>query len=291
MEVWFTEDQTPDMRLSVRVRRVLHRERTPFQEILVLDTVPLGRVLVLDDVIQTTEFEEFTYHEMMAHVPLFAHPDPQRVLVVGGGDGGVIREVLRHPTVREAHLAEIDERVIAAARQYLPSISAALDDPRCRIVVTDGIRHVAEHEDAYDVIIVDSTDPVGPAVGLFSEDFYRSVHRALREDGIFVAQTESPFYNRDLLRGIQEALGRVFPRSGLYLAVVPGYPGGMWSISYGSKGPDPRRVPPGRWEQRGGPAFGTRYYTPAVHEAAFVLPPFVAELLPGAAGAAAGGAR
>lgn len=291
MQVWFSEDQTPDMRLSLRVRKVLHHEKTPYQEIMVLDTPQFGRTLILDDIIQTSEFEEFTYHEMMAHVPLFAHPNPERVLVVGGGDGGVIREALKHPTVREAHLAEIDERVVALSRQYLPSISSGLDDPRCKVFITDGIRHVAESPDTYDVIMVDSTDPIGPAVGLFSEEFYRSVHRALREGGLFVCQSESPFYNRDIIRNVQQTLRRVFPISGLYLVVVPGYPGGMWALGYGSKGPDPRTVPPERYAERGFERFGTRYYSPAVHAAAFALPPFVAELLPDGTATGGGNAR
>lgn len=281
MQVWFYEDQSPDLRIGLRVRSVVHHEKSPYQEILVVDTDEWGRMLALDNIIQTNEVTEFVYHEMMAHVALFAHPNPERVLVVGGGDGGVIREVVKHPTVREAVLAEIDEAVIEAARRYLPSISSGLDDPRARIAVGDGIAHVASSPDTYDVIIVDSTDPIGPAVGLFSEEFYRSAHQALRDGGLFVAQTESPFYNADLIRRVQQALRNVFPWSGMYWGAVPEYPGGFWTMSIGSKGGDPRQVPAGRYEERRFDTFATKYYAPDVHGAAFVLPPFALELLPG----------
>lgn len=281
MQVWFYEDQSPDLRIGLRVRSVVHHEKSPYQEILVVDTDEWGRMLALDNIIQTNEVTEFVYHEMMAHVALFAHPNPERVLVVGGGDGGVIREVVKHPTVREAVLAEIDEAVIEAARRYLPSISSGLDDARARIAVGDGIAHVAASPDTYDVIIVDSTDPIGPAVGLFSEEFYRSAHQALRDGGLFVAQTESPFYNADLIRRVQQALRNVFPWSGMYWGAVPEYPGGFWTMSIGSKGGDPRQVPAGRYEERRFDTFATKYYAPDVHGAAFVLPPFALELLPG----------
>lgn len=275
VEVWFTENQTQHLRISVRVRNILHHERSEYQELMVLDTHEFGRMLVLDNVIQTSERDEFTYHEMMAHVPLFAHPNPRRVLVIGGGDGGVLREVLRHPTVEAAHLAEIDGRVVEVARELLPAINN-FDDPRARVFITDGIRYVQEHPDTYDVIIVDSTDPVGPAVALFQENFHRAVFAALRENGIFVQQSESPFYQRDLIRQVQASLRRVFPVAALYWGVVPTYPGGLWTYSVASKGPDPSRPDAERWSRYG---LATRYYTPEVHRAAFVLPPFVAGLV------------
>jgi len=296
VQIWFYEDQTDHIRIDLRVREIVHREQSPYQEILVVDTDEWGRLLALDDVIQTSEVTEFIYHEMIAHVGLFAHPNPERVLVVGGGDGGTIREVVKHPTVREAVLAEIDAAVVEAARRYLPSLSSGFDDPRCRIEIGDGIAHVAASPDTYDVIIVDSTDPVGPAVGLFTEDFYRSAYRALREGGVLVAQTESAFYNTDLIRSVQQALRDIFPWSGMYWFAVADYPGGFWTIAIASKAGDPRRVPAERYGQRQFETFATRYYTPEVHEAAFVLPPFAAELLPagapqraGAAGGAAPG--
>lgn len=278
MKLRFTEDQTDNLRISLRVREVLHHTQSPYQEVLIVDTHEWGRMLALDDVIQTSERLEFGYHEMIAHVPLFAHPNPERVLVVGGGDGGTIREVVKHPTVQQVVLAEIDQAVIDASKNYLPSISTGLDDPRCRLAVGDGIKHVADSTGEYDVIIVDSTDPVGPAIGLFHEDFYRLAFNALRSGGIFVAQTESAYYNRQLIARVQQALGNVFPTAGLYWGVAPEYPGGFWTYSIASKGPDPVHVPAERYAERGFEGFATKYYSPAIHAAAFVLPPFVAEL-------------
>lgn len=275
MECWFTENQSPNLRISCRVTEVLHREKTPYQEIAVYETPQWGRLLTLDDVIMTTDRDEFVYHEMMAHIPLCTHPAPRRVLVIGGGDGGVVREVLKHP-VEAVSLVEIDGRVIDVCREYFPAISCGLSDPRVTILVDDGIAHVARHRDAYDVIIVDSTDPVGPAVGLFREEFYRSVAEALTPDGLFVAQTESPFYNASLIQGIHEALGRIFPITRLCYAGIPTYPSGFWTISMGSKRHDPLAGPVGR-----AAGLSTRYYSPEVHRGAFALPPFVQALVRG----------
>ncbi|MEX2355527.1 MAG: polyamine aminopropyltransferase [Thermaerobacterales bacterium] len=278
MKVWFSEDQTPDMRLSLRVTAVLHHEQSPYQEILVVDTPQFGRALILDNALQTSVVEEFVYHEMIAHVPLFGHPCPRKVLVIGGGDGGALREVLKHSTVEEARLVEIDERVVAVAQKFLPETSSCMADPRARVMITDGIRHVAESEAEYDVIIVDSTDPIGPAVPLFGDEFHRSAARALRPGGIFVQQSESPFFHQDLIRRVQRSLRGAFPWAGLYAANVPLYPGGLWTFSIAAAEPVPARAPTERVRERGYQNFHTRYYSPAVHEAAFVLPPFVTAL-------------
>lgn len=276
IDLWFTEKQTDNMALSLRLKTALHREQTKYQDLLLVDTYQFGRMLVLDGCIMTTEVDEFVYHEMMAHVPLFTHPNPRRVLVVGGGDGGVIREVLKHPTVEEAILAEIDERVIAVCKEYLPSISHALDDPRCKIMIGDGIEFVQKHKNAFDVIIVDSTDPIGPAVGLYAKAFYRSVYEALTEDGLFVAQTESPFVNPQFIRDVQRRVGEVFPITTLYWAAVPTYPTGFWSITLGSKKHDPRTVDVRtRFEKLN---LETKYYDPEYHRMAFHLPRFARNL-------------
>ncbi|MDQ0287353.1 spermidine synthase [Desulfofundulus luciae] len=274
MNCWFTELQTDHMKLSCRVKKVLCEEKTPFQHLAVYDTVQFGRMLALDDVIQTTVKDEFVYHEMIAHVGLNTHPNPRRVLVIGGGDGGSIREILKHSSVEQATLVEIDERVIAAAKEYLPEISCALDDPRVRVIVDDGIKHVKENRNTYDMIIVDSTDPVGPAEGLFGKAFYQDVHDALTEDGLFVAQTESPFFNQDIISRVFRDIRSIFPITRLFLACVPTYPGGLWSFTMGSKKYDPRQV-----NVLELPDLKTRYYSPAIHRAAFELPPFVAELV------------
>ncbi len=273
MQCWFTENQSPDLRISCRVKKVLHQERSEFQEIAVYDTGQYGRLLALDDVIMTTDRDEFVYHEMMAHVPLVTHPNPKRVLVIGGGDGGVVREVIKHP-VEEVHLCEIDGRVIEVCKEYFPAISAGYKDPRVRIHVADGIEFVRQRKGQFDVIIVDSTDPVGPAEGLFREEFYRSVSKALAPEGLFVGQTESPFFNGDLIKSIHEGLNRIFPVVRLYLANIPTYPGGLWSISMGSKQADPLSADLKRAE-----GLKTRYYSAEVHRGCFALPLFVKQLI------------
>ncbi|MBX5436122.1 MAG: polyamine aminopropyltransferase [Alicyclobacillaceae bacterium] len=275
MELWFTERQTDNLTIGLRVTGTVHSEQTRYQGLDVVETVEYGRMLVLDGCIMTTDMDEFVYHEMLAHVAMHTHPNPQHVLVVGGGDGGVIREVLKHPSVERAVLAEIDERVIEVSKRYFPNIASGLADPRVDIQVVDGIRYVEEHPGEFDVILVDSTDPVGPAVGLFSRAFYQSVFRALRDDGLFAAQTESPFVNQDLIRRVFADVRAVFPQVYLYLAYVPTYPTGMWSFTLGSKRHQPL---PGPQAAR---TAGLRYYSPEVHRAAFVLPPFVQELIRG----------
>ncbi len=272
--LWFTEMQTDDMALSCRVKEVLHEEKTPFQHLAVIDTDQFGRMLVLDNIIQTTVNDEFVYHEMITHVALNTHPCPKKVLVIGGGDGGAVREIVKHDVVEKVVHCEIDGAVIEASRRYLPEISCALTHPKVEIVVGDGIVHVRENKDAYDIIIVDSTDPIGPAEGLFSAAFYRDIYNALRREGIFVAQTESPFFNRDLIPRLYKDISAVFPVTRLYLANIPTYPGGLWSFTIGSKKYDPLEVDPAAI-----PQLQTKYYSPAVHKSCFVLPPFVEELL------------
>jgi spermidine synthase len=274
MNSWFTELQMPDLALSCRIKKMLHYEKTPFQELTVYDTVQFGRMLVLDDVIQTTVKDEFVYHEMIVHVGLNTHSHPRRVLVIGGGDGGTVREILRCPKVEKVTLVEIDGKVIEAARQFLPEISCGLNDPRVEIVVDDGIKHVQNCSGIYDMIVIDSTDPVGPAEGLFSASFYRDVFKALTGDGLFVAQTESPFFNEDLIKRVFKDISGIFPLTRLYHACVPTYPGGLWTFTMGSKKYDPLQV-----EVEKLPDLGTRYYSPAIHESCFILPPFVADLL------------
>ena len=274
MDVWFYEEHKQNLRLNYRVKRVLAHKKTEYQELVVVETENYGRTLVLDGAVQLTVRDEFIYHEMIAHVPLFTHPDPQKVLVIGGGDGGTVRETLKHKEVNEVHLVEIDPEVVAAAREYFPETSAGLSDKRVHVHYADGIRFVAEQEGAFDVIIVDSSDPVGPAEGLFGKHFYADVARALKPDGLFAAQTESPWANQDILPRIYAGIRATFPIARLYLATVPTYPGWLWSFTLGSKKHDPLTVDPARI-----PDLGCRYYTPELHRAAFTLPRFVGDLL------------
>lgn len=273
MSVWFTEDQVPGLRLSCRVTRVLHREQTPYQHLAVLETDVFGRVLTLDGVIQTTEHDEFIYHELITHIAMCSHGgNPRRVLIIGGGDGGTMREVLRYPQVAACHLVEIDQRVVTVCREYLPSLSSAMDDPRAQVIIADGIEYVRDVREEYDLIIVDSTDPIGPAVGLFSAEFYANVHRALAVDGMCVAQTESAFHNAGWFPAIFGRIARNFPIARLYLGAIPSYPGGPWSFTAGSKIYDPAEpVRP--------PPVDLRYYNPDLHRAVFALPNYVARAL------------
>lgn len=273
VELWAKEYHTKDMSISYRIKQTIHTERSKYQDIALVETYQYGRMLLLDSVVQVTEKDEFVYHEMITHVPLNAHPNPKRVLVVGGGDGGAIREILKHPTIQEAVLVEIDERVVELSKQYLPSIACALGDPRVTVHIADGIEYVKQAQNEFDLIIVDSTDPIGPAVGLFAQEFYRNLHAALREDGLFVAQTESPWVNQELIPGLHEGLQSVFPIVRLYLAAIPTYQSGLFSFTVCSKRHDPTCI------QASAPTLDTKYYSPAIHQAAFVLPPFVANLI------------
>ncbi|MHB1128288.1 MAG: polyamine aminopropyltransferase [Bacillota bacterium] len=272
--IWFSELQNSGLAISCLTKRTLHSETTPFQELEVIDTETFGRMLVLDGAIQTTINDEFIYHEMITLVALNTHANPKKVLVIGGGDGGSIREIIKHPAVEKATLVEIDHAVVKYAKEFLPEISCALEDPRVEVLIDDGIAHVESVEAEYDIIIVDSTDPVGPAVGLFSPDFYRSIFKALKEDGILVAQTESPFFNQELISHVYRDISSIFPVTRLYLANIPTYPSGLWSFTMGSKKYDPIKADKSRF-----PQIETRYYTPELHFSAFVLPKFAENLL------------
>lgn len=277
---WYFETEKSGFAQAVRVRERLLHQVTGFQDLEVLDTDPFGRVLILDAALQTSEYDEFMYHEMIVHVPLMTHPNPQRVLIVGGGDGGTLRRALEHPSVRATQV-EIDAAVIDACKRYIPAISAgAFDHPRAQVVIGDGIEYMRGNPGQFDVVIVDSTDPIGPAVGLFGVPFYQDAARALVDDGLLVAQSSSPIFMADELRMQVENLRAVFPIVRTYLGIVAGYPGSLWSYTIGSKRYDPLNVARDDVAARlaAGP-IPTRYYSPEVHSAAFVLPPFVADII------------
>ncbi|NTV89155.1 MAG: polyamine aminopropyltransferase [Clostridiales bacterium] len=274
MELWYTEYQTPAVGITCKTSKTLHAEQTEYQELALIETEQFGRMLVLDGTVQTTIEDEFVYHEMITHIPLYTHKKPKKVLVIGGGDGGAIREIIKHPSVEKAVLADIDGRVVEVSRKYLPEISCALDDPKVEVLITDGIKYVKDHKNEFDVIMVDSTDPVGPAVGLFVMDFYKAIHEALREDGIFVAQTESPFYHKALIRSVYKDVKAVFPIARLYTCAIPTYPSGFWSFTLGSKKYDPLETDISLI-----PETDTKYYCPAIHKAAFALPKFAADII------------
>ncbi|TLS36678.1 polyamine aminopropyltransferase [Pseudalkalibacillus caeni] len=274
MELWYTEKQTERFGITAKIKQTLHTEQTDFQRLDMIETEEFGNMLVLDGMVMTTQKDEFVYHEMVAHVPLFTHPNPKNVLVVGGGDGGVIREVLKHPSVEKATLVEIDGKVIEYSKKYLPEIAGDLDDPRVEVKVDDGFMHIAKSENDYDVIMVDSTEPVGPAAKLFEKGFYEGISKALKEDGIFVAQTDNPWFKADLISQVNRDVKEIFPITKLYIANIPTYPSGMWTFTIGSKKHDPLEVSEDRFHD-----IDTRYYTKELHNACFALPKFVADLV------------
>lgn len=276
MELWFTESQTKDIRLQLRIKETLFMGKSEFQDIAVVDSYEFGRMLVLDGVFQTSIAEEFIYHEMIAHVPLFTHPHPKKVLVIGGGDGGAVREVVRHDAVEKAEMVEIDGMVVDVSKKFLPEISAALisNHPKLELKIGDGIQYMKDSENKYDVIIVDCSDPIGPGEGLFTSDFYRNVYKALKEDGLFVQQTESPFYHQELITYVNKEISALFPITKTYLANIPLYPSGMHCFTMGSKKYDPMQADTEHIQQ-----LVTRYYNKDIHKSCFSLPNFVRDLV------------
>lgn len=260
--------------------RLVHRERSDFQLVEVYEHEHFGKMLMLDEVVQTTERDEFCYHEMLVHPALCSREPIERVLVIGGGDGGTLRHVLMHDPA-EAVMCEIDEAVVRVSREHLPALSGeAFDDPRTTLLYDDGAAYVARHEGAFDAIIVDSTDPVGPAVILFSEGFYAACRTALKSDGILVAQSGSPFYQEREFKLAVGNMSKAFPTVEVYHGFVPTYPGVFWAYTVGTVGAPPSTMSPADVERRlTGRGITTRAYAPGVHASAFALPPFVAALV------------
>ncbi len=270
-ELWLTEYSTDNLKLSMRAKTLLHSEKTPYQELLIADTYEYGRVLMLDGAYQLTERDEFTYSEMMAHVPVCAHRNPERVLIIGGGDGAIMREVLKHECVRKCTLIDIDERVIESSKKYLPFAGCSFSDARADVKCMDAMKFIRETDERYDVVIIDSTDPVDFAAGLFRAEFYADVKRVMNPDAMLSELTESPFTDTDLMMQAIGEMRKVFPLVKMYWGVVPTYPSGMWTYGLASMKDDPeepkREVSP------------TKYYTSAIHRASFILPPFLADMV------------
>ncbi len=272
---WFSEiheDLWPGRALSLRIDRLLYKERSKYQEICIFENNGVGRVLTLDNIIQLTESDEFAYQEMIAHIPLLAHPNPRRVLIIGGGDGGVAREVARHSSVETIDLCEIDEMVIAASKRYLPFTAKGFEDPRVHVYIKNGAEFIQDCTDEYDVIIVDSSDPIGPADVLFEKSFYGSLKESLRPDGIMMNQAESIWLHFDLIKKLQTIAHALFPIVAYCFACIPTYPSGQIGFLCCSKQYDvrqPQREPDDSFKQK------LRYYTPDIHTASFHLPAFV----------------
>ena len=279
MDLWFSEQHTPNVKLSIRVDYQLYSVQSDFQRIDVFESKEFGRFLTIDGCMMLTERDEFVYHEMIVHVPMAVHPNVRRVLVVGAGDGGALRELTRYPTVESIDLVEIDELVVEVCKKYLPQTACGFNDERVHCHFEDGLKFVRAWEDYYDLIIVDSTDPFGPGEGLFTREFYGNCFKALHEDGIMVNQHESPFYAGDAI-AMQRAHKRIvesFPISRVYQAHIPTYPSGHWLFGFASKRYHPvHDLQAVRWNTLG---LATRYYNTKLHVGAFALPGYVEELL------------
>jgi len=284
MERWVEETLHRGFRVRLKADRVLFDSETEHQRLIIFENADFGRVMMLDGVVQVTTKDEFVYHEMMAHVPLFAHGRAKKALIVGGGDGGVLREALKHPELEQVTLCEIDHGVIDLCRQHFPEVSAgAYDDPRTRVVIADGTKFVAETDERFDVIMVDSTDPIGPGAVLFTREFYADCARCLKPGGLLVTQNGLPFVQAGELAQSVSYFRGLFADAFAYLANTPSYFGGPMSFGWATdnaKLRQHRRKRIGRRHDKAG-AFETRYWRPDVHVAAFALPPYVRALVEG----------
>jgi spermidine synthase len=234
-EWWLVEDERENMKISYRLKEIIFSEKSPFQHVMIVDSHDFGRMLVLDGVVQTTSLDGHIYNEMITHVPLSIHPNPENVLIVGGGDCGAAREAAKHENVKRIDMVEIDELVVKACKEHLPEVAGNLSDPRVNFIFNDGLAYVKNFKDHYDVIIVDSSDPIGPAEQLFSRGFYKDIFHALKEDGLMVCQSQSPLFHRHVMEQTYAYIKELFPIAKLYWATVPTYPGAFWSFTLGSK--------------------------------------------------------
>lgn len=278
MELWFSEMHTPNVKMSIRVDKQLYTEESEFQRIDVFQSEEFGRFLTLDGIMMLTEKDEFIYHEMITHVAMASNPEIKKILVIGAGDGGTIRELCRYKTVERIDMVEIDERVVAVCREYLRQTACRLDDSRVHIYYEDGLKYVRRKANEYDLIIVDSTDPFGPGEGLFTSEFYGNCYNALTENGILVNQHESPYYSDDA-RAMQRAHKRInefFPICRVYQVHIPTYPSGHWLFGYASKTVDPLKADADKWNALG---IETQYYNTDLHKGCFMIPNYVKKLL------------
>ncbi len=279
MEFWFSEMHTPNVKFSIRVDKQLYSGQSDFQRIDVFESPEFGRFLTLDGFMMLTEKDEFIYHEMITHIPMAVHPNVKNVLVIGAGDGGVIRELVRYDDIENIDMVEIDPLVVEVSKKYLPKTACSFDDPRVNLYFEDGLRYIRFCENKYDLIIVDSTDPFGPGEGLFTREFYGNCYKALKEDGILINQHESPFYDEDAAacqRAHRNIVG-TFPICRVYQAHIPTYPSGHWLFGFSSKKYHPLKdLNEKRWTDRG---LKCRYYTTTLHKGAFYIPAYVEELM------------
>lgn len=277
MNLWVEEIYRDYYGMRYRVKQTLYSGRSEFQKVDVVETVGHGRMLLNDGLVMVTERDEFVYHDMIAHVPLFVHPHPEKVLVIGGGDGGTAREVIRHPEVKKCQMVEIDPLVIEACRKFIPVTAMSMNDPKVNVKVDDGIKFVKETDEKFDVVIVDSTDPIGPAAPLFGPEFYSNVKRVLNPNGIVVSQGENPYFELETQKSMVKVLKGIFPVVHIYNFSNLTYPGGLWSFTFASDGLCPiKDFYPERVRKSG---LKFRYYNERIHRSAFCLPQFMEEEL------------
>ncbi len=279
MELWYSEQHTKNVKLSIRVEKQLYTDSSEFQRIDVFDSKEFGRFLTLDGLMMITEKDEFIYHDMITHVPMAVHPDVKKVLVIGAGDGGVARELIKYKFIESIDVVEIDKMVVDVCKKYLQQTACGFDDERVKVFYQDGLKFIRKHEDEYDLIIVDSTDPFGPGEGLFTKEFYGNCFKALKDDGIMVNQQESPFYDDDAvaMKRAHKRIVESFPISKVYQAHIPTYPSGHWLFGFASKKYHPiNDLNADKWNALG---IETKYYNTNLHRGAFYLPNYVEELL------------
>jgi len=273
---WFREinEMWAGQAMTLKVKKVVHHEKSKYQDVLIFESTNHGMVLVLDNVIQCTERDEFSYQEMITHLGMFSHPDPKRVLVIGGGDGGVLREVVKHEGVEEAVLCDIDEAVIRLSKQYLPEMSVGYKHPKVKVHVGDGFKFLEDYKNAFDVIITDSSDPDGPAEALFQKPYFQLLFEALREGGVITTQAENPWLHLELIKNLKRDVKQVFPVAEYGWTTIPTYPSGQIGFMVCSKDASRDVTKPLRSVSAEEEDRLFRYYSKRVHEAAFVLPKF-----------------
>ncbi|WP_019849664.1 polyamine aminopropyltransferase [Desulfitobacterium sp. PCE1] len=270
--LWMTEDERENLKIDYRIKEIIFEEKSPIQHVMILDSYSFGRMLVLDGIVQTTSIDGHIYNETISHVPLNIHPNPKKVLIIGGGDCGVAKEVCQYSSVQQIDVVEIDQVVVEACRKYLPEVSGGLSDPRVRFIFEDGVNYAQNSPAIYDVIIVDSSDPIGPAEVLIEKKFYRSLFNALKEDGLMVCQSQSPIFHGEAMEQIFARIDDIFPKTKMFTAVVPTYPGGLWSFTLGSK----KYTAPNSVRIR---ELDTLYINEQLLESCFALPEFMIKQL------------
>ncbi len=279
MQLYYTQQQTDDIRLSIKVKQHLFTGESEFQKVDIFDSEEMGRCLIIDGIVMLTSKDEFIYHDMIVHIPMATNPNIKKALVIGGGDGGTVRELTRYSTLEQIDMVEIDKMVVDACREYIPLTAGKLDDKRVTLRFEDGAAFIKNTKTSYDLIIVDSTDPIGPGEGLFTNEFYQDCYNALSSDGILINQCESPFYEKNAkeMRRAARKIQKLFPISTVYQYNMPTYPSGHWLFGFASKTFDPiKDFNRDHWLSLG---IETKYYNPDLHIGSFMIPTYVKKQL------------